>query len=284
MALLSAIYADLLLILPVMVSASAAVFAVALITWLISLYLDRVSVANYSAPLMILAAVLAVAKSTDITNPVSAVLVAMVAIWALRLSLFLIARDRNQPEDRRYRMLRRHFSPHFTLKSSYIIFLPMAVGAWCLSWLFAIVITTSAATDGATAVRWSYLHSVASALWLAGLVIETVADKQLYDFNRQVVRQQYTLDQGLWRYCRHPNYFGEWIMWLAWFVFAIPAGSALIVLSPMIITWLLLKGTGIAVMEKDISQRRPDYAAYQRSTSAFFPASPSEAVNRGLYD
>ncbi len=56
-------------------------------------------------------------------------------------------------------------------------------------------------------------------------MIETVADKQLYDFNRQVVRQQYTLDQGLWRYCRHPNYFGEWIMWLAWFVYAIPSGK-----------------------------------------------------------
>ena len=78
--------------------------------------------------------------------------------------------------------------------------------------------------------------------------------------------------------------FGEWTMWLAWFVFAIPSGSALIVLAPMMVTWLLLKGTGIALMEEGIRQRRPDYAAYQSSTSAFLPAPPSEAVNRGLYD
>ena len=267
-----------------MVEALTAVFLVALCTWIISLYLDRVSVANYSAPLMVLAAVLSYANSLGVSNPVSVALILMVAIWALRLSVFLIARDRNQPEDRRYRMLRRRFSPHFTLKSSFIIFLPMAIASWFLSWLFAIVMTTSTSIDGEAAVHWTYYHTVAVALWLAGLVIEAVADKQLYDFNRQVVRQQYTLDQGLWRYCRHPNYFGEWIMWLAWFVFAMPSENALIVLAPMMITWLLLKGTGISLMEKDVSQRRPDYDAYQRSTSAFFPAPPSEAVNRGLYD
>lgn len=284
MALLSALLIDLKALLPVMVEAAAAVSIVAFATWLISLYLDRVSVANVSAPLMILAAVLAVANSSGSANSVSMVLVAMVAIWALRLSIFLIARDRNQPEDRRYRMLRRRVSPHFVLKSSYLIFLPMAAVTWFLSGLFATVLTIGADTNGETMVHWSHYHSGAVILWLAGLVIETIADKQLYNFNRQVVRQQYTLDQGLWRYCRHPNYFGEWIMWLAWFVFAIPSGSALIVLPPMMVTWLLLKGTGIALMEKGICQRRPDYAAYQRSTSVFFPAPPSEAVNRGLYD
>ena len=284
MALLSSLYADLFALLPVMLRALVAVSIVASATWLISLYLDRVSVANVSAPLMILAAVLAVANASGVSSPVSMVLVAMVAIWALRLSLFLIARDRNQPEDRRYRVLRRRASPHFALKSSFLIFLPMTAITWFLSGLFATVLTLNTDTNGLTMLHWSHYHTGAVILWTVGLVIETVADKQLYDFNRQVVRQQYTLDQGLWRYCRHPNYFGEWTMWLAWFVYAIPSGSALIVLAPMMVTWLLLKGTGIALMEKGISQRRPDYVVYQRSTSAFFPAPPSEAVNRGLYD
>ncbi len=130
MALLSSLYADLFALLPVMLRALVAVSIVASATWLISLYLDRVSVANVSAPLMILAAVLAVANASGVSSPVSMVLVAMVAIWALRLSLFLIARDRNQPEDRRYRMLRRRASPHFALKSSFLIFLPMAAITW----------------------------------------------------------------------------------------------------------------------------------------------------------
>ena len=284
MSLLSALFIDLIALWPVMAEAAMAVSIVAFATWLISLYLDRVSIANVSAPLMILAAVLAVANASGVSSPVSMVLVAMVAIWALRLALFLIARDRNQPEDRRYRVLRRRASAHFAFKSSYLIFLPMAAVTWFLSWLFATVLAVSADSNGVTMVHWSHYHTGAVILWTAGLVIETIADKQLYDFNRQVVRQQYTLDQGLWRYCRHPNYFGEWTMWLAWFVFAIPSGSALIVLAPMMVTWLLLKGTGIALMEKGIRQRRPDYAAYQSSTSAFLPAPPSEAVNRGLYD
>ena len=284
MSLLSALFIDLIALWPVMAEAAMAVSIVAFATWLISLYLDRVSIANVSAPLMILAAVLAVANASGVSSPVSMVLVAMVVIWALRLSLFLIARDRNQPEDRRYRLLRRRASPHFALKSSFLIFLPMTAITWFLSGLFATVLTLDTDTNGLTMLHWSNYHTGAVILWTVGLMIETVADKQLYDFNRQVVRQQYTLDQGLWRYSRHPNYFGEWIMWLAWFVFAIPSGSALIVLAPMMVTWLLLKGTGIALMEKGICQRRPDYAAYQRSTSAFFPAPPSEAVNRGLYD
>lgn len=282
MALLIETYLDVVALLPMLVDAIIPISTISILTWLLSLSMDRVSIASYSAPLMILAAVIAFAQTTGVANPVNMMLMLMVGIWALRLSLFLIVRDRNQPEDRRYRMLRRRFAPHFALKSSYLVFLPMAIGTWLLSSLFALVLTASA--DNLSVVHWTYFHTVAVALWSAGLLIEVIADKQLYDFNRQVVRQQYTLDKGLWRLSRHPNYFGECVIWWSWFVFAIPSSSALILLAPMLVTWLLLRGTGIRLMERDISQRRPDYAAYQNSTSAFLPTPPAEVVNRGLYD
>lgn len=282
MALFTETYLDLLALLPMLVDALLPISTICIFTWLLSLYLDRVSIASYSAPLMILVALIAFVQTTGVASPINMMLVLMVAVWALRLSLFLIIRDRNQPEDRRYRMLRRRVAPHFALKSSYLVFLPMAIITWLLSWPFAIVLTASA--DSLSAVQWNHYHTVAVILWSAGLLIEIIADKQLYDFNRQVVRQQYTLDKGLWRLSRHPNYFGECVIWWSWFVFAIPSGSALILLAPMLVTWLLLRGTGIRLMEQGISQRRPDYAAYQNSTSAFLPTQPAEVVNRGLYD
>lgn len=282
MALLIETYLDVVALLPMLVDAVIPISTISILTWLLSLYMDRVSIASYSAPLMILAAVIAFAQTSGVANPVNMMLMLMVGIWAIRLSLFLIIRDRNQPEDRRYRMLRRRVAPHFALKSSYLLFLPIAIGTWLLSSLFALVLSASA--DNLSVVQWSHYHTVAVMLWSVGLLIEIIADKQLYDFNRQVVRQQYTLDKGLWRLSRHPNYFGECVIWWSWFVFAIPSGSALILLAPMLVTWLLLRGTGIRLMEQGISQRRPDYAAYQNSTSIFLPTPPAEVVNRGLYD
>ncbi|MGB2287192.1 MAG: DUF1295 domain-containing protein, partial [Porticoccaceae bacterium] len=161
MALLTETYLDFVALLPTLVDALIPISTISILTWLLSLYMDRVSIASYSAPLMILAAVIAFVQTTGVANPVNIVLVLMVGIWALRLSLFLIVRDRNQPEDRRYRMLRRRFAPHFALKSSYLVFLPMAIGTWLLSSLFALVLTASA--DNLSVVHWTYFHTVAVA-------------------------------------------------------------------------------------------------------------------------
>ena len=101
MALFTETYLDLLALLPMLVDALLPISTICIFTWLLSLYLDRVSIASYSAPLMILVALIAFVQTTGVANPINMMLVLMVAVWALRLSLFLIVRERNQPEDRR---------------------------------------------------------------------------------------------------------------------------------------------------------------------------------------
>lgn len=261
-----------------MLEALPVVLMIALANWLVSLYLDRVSTAKYSWSIMLAAATLIYAQTLGFNGPVEVALVFMVVVWALRLAVFLLVRDRNQPEDRRYRMMRKRYSPNFGFKSFYLIFMSQAVLAWLLSSIFAIVLKTAADSQ----VQWGIYHYAGVALWTFGLCFEGLADRQLYAFNRQVIKQSHTLSTGLWRYSRHPNYFGECCVWWAWFIFAIPSGDAAVLLAPLLMTVMLARVTGINLVELDIVTRRPDYASYQKSTSILIPMPPPEPVSREI--
>ncbi len=261
-----------------MLEALPVVLMIALANWLVSLYLDRVSTAKYSWSIMLAAATLIYAQTLGFNGPVEVALVIMVVVWALRLAVFLLVRDRNQPEDRRYRMMRKRYSPNFGFKSFYLIFMSQAVLAWLLSSIFAIVLKTAADSQ----VQWGIYHYAGVALWTFGLCFEGLADRQLYAFNRQVIKQSHTLSTGLWRYSRHPNYFGECCVWWAWFIFAIPSGDAAVLLAPLLMTVMLARVTGINLVELDIVTRRPDYASYQKSTSILIPMPPPEPVSREI--
>ena len=246
----------------------------AVVTWLISVWISDVSIVDYIWSLLSLLAVVTYALSTDISGPVSLGMLLMVAIWALRLSYFLIQRGYNQPEDRRYQVIRERNSPNFALKSLYLIFIFQALVAWVMSLSFIPVF--EAGSQGL--MDWSPWHSLGVVLWLFGFVYETIADNQLKRFNSMVVKQGSTLTSGLWRYCRHPNYFGECCIWWAWFIYAIPTGSIWILVAPLVMTYLLLKFSGVGNMELGITNRRPDYQSYIDSTNTFFPGRPSRKV------
>lgn len=272
------VLAEAAIIWQLMLEALPVVLMIALANWLVSLYLDRVSTAKYSWSIMLAAATLIYAQSLGSNGPVEVALVIMVVVWALRLAVFLLVRDRNQPEDRRYRMMRKRYSPNFGFKSFYLIFMSQAVLAWLLSSIFAIVLQTAADSQ----MQWGIYHYAGVALWTFGLCFEGLADRQLYAFNRQVIKQSHTLSTGLWRYSRHPNYFGECCVWWAWFIFAIPSGDAAVLLAPLLMTVMLARVTGINLVELDIVTRRPDYASYQKSTSILIPMPPPEPVSREI--
>jgi len=272
------VLAEAAIIWQLMLEALPVVLMIALANWLVSLYLDRVSTAKYSWSIMLAAATLIYAQSLGSNGPVEVALVIMVVVWALRLAVFLLVRDRNQPEDRRYRMMRKRYSPNFGFKSFYLIFMSQAVLAWLLSSIFAIVLQTAADSQ----MQWGIYHYAGVALWTFGLCFEGLADRQLYAFNRQVIKQSHTLSTGLWRYSRHPNYFGECCVWWAWFIFAIPSGDAAVMLAPLLMTVMLARVTGINLVELDIVTRRPDYASYQKSTSILIPMPPPEPVSREI--
>jgi steroid 5-alpha reductase family enzyme len=109
---------------------------------------------------------------------------------------------------------------------------------------------------------------------MIGLIIEAVADAQLAKFKSRPVNRGAVMDRGLWRYSRHPNYFGECCLWWGLWLVAVPAGGAWTVVSPLLMTILLLRVSGVTLLEKDITERRPAYRAYVARTNAFFPGPP----------
>jgi len=113
-----------------------------------------------------------------------------------------------------------------------------------------------------------------AAVFLAGIVIEGVADLQLERFKRDPDSRGRVLDRGLWRYSRHPNYFGNAVLWWGAYLMAVGAGAAWTVVGPILMTYLLLRVSGVTLLERDLRRRKPGYEAYVARTSAFFPWRP----------
>jgi steroid 5-alpha reductase family enzyme len=195
--------------------------------------------------------------------------VALAVAWALRLSAHVLRRNHGKPEDRRYREIRARNEPGFWWKSLYLVFGLQAVLAWIIGLpLYGAV--TSSAPLGA-------LDALGAALVAFGLAFESVADWQLLRFQRQGGAERGVMDRGLWRYSRHPNYFGECCLWWGLWLVALAGGAWWTAIGPALLTFLLLRVSGVALTEKDIAGRRPDYRDYVRRTSTFLPRPPRPA-------
>ncbi len=248
------------------VNAIVPMLALGVMGWLYSLYRRDVSIVDSLWSLMFLSASLLYALSISGGNARTALILGLVAVWALRLSLHLTIRNWGQPEDRRYAQIRKNNEPHFGLKSLYIVFGLQGFLAWIIS--VPLLVSLALVTE------FHWLDMFALALWIIGFSFETAADKQLLAFQRDPAHENDVLDSGVWRYSRHPNYFGEFCIWWAFYLFAIPAGGWWTIYAPLLMSFLLLKVSGVVMMEKGITSRRPGYQAYIERTSTFFPMPP----------
>ena len=192
----------------------------------------------------------------------------IIAAWALRLAAYLAARNWNAPEDHRYRVIRERNEPGFAWKSIYLVFGLQAALAWLIAAPVAVAIHTPAPLS-----VWDVLGAT---LAVFGITFEALADSQLARFKADLANAGRVMAQGLWRYTRHPNYFGEFCVWWGLYLIALGAGGAWTVFSPVLMTVLLLKVSGVALLEKDIAERRPAYRDYVARTNAFFPGPPRE--------
>lgn len=192
-------------------------------------------------------------------------LVPLVA-WALRLSLHITVRNWGHGEDRRYRKIRCDHGRGFDFKSLYIVFVPQALLAWIIS------LPLLGTMLGSVAPGWRDLPG--AFLWLAGFGIEATADRQLMHFRSDPAHRGEVMDRGLWRYSRHPNYFGECCLWWGFYLMALAAGAWWAIISPLVMTVLLLRVSGVTLLERDIAERRPAYRDYVSRTSAFFLRRP----------
>jgi steroid 5-alpha reductase family enzyme len=187
-------------------------------------------------------------------------------------------RNHGEPEDRRYQAIRRNNEPHFWLKSLYIVFLLQGLLAWVVC-LPAVAAVGAQTPSGPLGSPWgAVLTGLGLALWLVGMFFEVVGDWQLARFRRNRTTAHAVLDSGLWRYTRHPNYFGEALLWWGIYLLALPQGAWWAAAGPLLLTFLLLRVSGVALLEKDIGERRPAYRDYVRRTNAFFPGPPRAAA------
>jgi steroid 5-alpha reductase family enzyme len=196
-------------------------------------------------------------------------LLALVALWSLRLSLHLSIRNMGKSEDRRYAAMRAR-NPRFNGQSLVTVFGLQAMLAWLISLPLAAALIEPAPLQP--------LHLAGAVLFLVGFVFEAVSDWQLVRFKARPENRGEVLDSGLWRYSRHPNYFGEAVIWWGFYLFALASGAAWTVVSPLLMTFLLLKVSGVSLLEKDIHERRPAYRRYIETTPAFFPWKPRRAM------
>ncbi|WP_312877818.1 DUF1295 domain-containing protein [Lentzea indica] len=195
---------------------------------------------------------------------------ALTVIWGVRLGVHIFVRNAGKDEDPRYQDILRRAKGNPRLRM-YRVYLIQAALMWIVS------LPVQAAQH--LSVPFGVLDWVGTGVWMVGFAFEAVGDWQLSRFRADPANEGAVMDRGLWRYTRHPNYFGDAVVWWGLFLFALHSWqAALTIIGPVIMTWLLAKGTGKPLLEKDIVSRRPGYAEYVRRTSGFVPLPPRSRV------
>jgi len=190
----------------------------------------------------------------------------LTSIWGLRLAIHITLRNWGKPEDPRYQAMRKKSGERFWFTSIYSVFGVQGL----LLWIISLVLQAGGAS--ALPKRWTWLDGFGFLLWMVGFLFEATADWQLSRFKADPMNKGKVMNKGLWAYSRHPNYFGESLIWWGFFLIAMATPNAFwTVISPITITYLLLKVSGIPLLEKTMTRKRPEYEAYISNTSAFFP-------------
>jgi steroid 5-alpha reductase family enzyme len=246
----------------VYLAALGVLLGAAFLAWLASVALRNVNLVDSLWGVMLAVSAACCALLLPSTGARSTLTLVLVVVWAARLCAYITWRNWGEPEDHRYRAIRRNNEP-FVWKSLYVVFGLQAVLAWLIS-------LSLHAAIGGTAPLGAFDYAGAL-LWLVGFSFETVADAQLARFKASPGNAGRVLDRGLWRYTRHPNYFGEFCVWWGFYCFAVAAGGWWALVSPLLMSVLLLRVSGVTLLEQTIRERRPAYADYVRRTSAFFP-------------
>ena len=247
--------------------------ALAVLTWLASVVRRDVSLVDRTWSVFIAGAAIVYALLLPAPGERGLWMLLLVVAWAARLALFITRRNWGHGEDRRYQQIRARNQPNFAFKSLYLIFALQAVLAWIVSAPFFAGMSGN--LTSAEPVGW--LDAVGIAVTAFGIVFEAIGDAQMSIFKKDPSNKGQVMDRGVWRYTRHPNYFGETCVWWGFWLMALSGagwGGLWSAVSPLLMTVLLLKVSGVSLLEKDISERRPAYRDYIARTNAFVPGWP----------
>lgn len=194
----------------------------------------------------------------------------LVALWGLRLSLYLAWRNIGEGEDFRYKNFRRNYGKSYWWISFFQTFLLQGVLMWLIS--APLLGAQYSGRDNSPGI----LDYIGILFWIIGFIFETAGDLQLAKFKKDPANKGKVMNRGLWRYTRHPNYFGDSSVWWGFGFICMATGNYLPVLGSVLMTLIIIKVSGVSLLEKSLKVRKPEYEDYISKTSAFVPWFPKK--------
>lgn len=241
------------------------------VLWVISIIVKNVSIVDvfWGAGYVLTSVFYFLNTSGNETR--KAILLVLVPIWGFRLAGYLAVRNYGKGEDFRYRKFRQDYGEH---RYWWISFFQTFLLQGILMWLISAPLLGAQYNGADRGLNlFDYLGMF---FWLTGFVFEAGGDQQLKRFRSDPGNKGRVLDTGFWKYTRHPNYFGDSSVWWGFGFFSLAAGSYLAVLGSLLMTALIIKVSGVVLLEKTLSQSKPGYSEYARKTSAFIPWFPKK--------
>jgi steroid 5-alpha reductase family enzyme len=252
-------------------NASLLILILVTLLWVLSVIIKNVSIVDLFWGMgFVIVNVFYFLMSEDI-QPRKVLLLVLVSIWGLRLSIYLSIRNIGKGEDFRYQEFRRKYGPkRYWWISFFQTFLLQGLLIMIVS-LPLLGIQASSYSDALNMIDVLGLF-----VWLIGFSFEAGGDYQLARFKKNPNNKGKVLDRGFWKYTRHPNYFGDSAVWWAYAIFCIAAGSYWPIVGSVIMTLLIIKVSGVALLEKTLKDKKPQYREYIRKTNAFIPWLPKK--------
>jgi steroid 5-alpha reductase family enzyme len=241
-----------------------AIFILMTLLWLVSLFIKNASIVDVFWGIGFVFIALMDYSLSPFMSSTKWLLLILVTIWGVRLALHIGTRNWGKPEDFRYAKWREEHGKGWPLISYFQVFLLQGF----LMWIIAAPLISVRVTDGIPPL--SPLAVIGALVWAYGFFFEAVGDWQLARFKADPSNKGELMTSGVWKYTRHPNYFGDAAQWWGFYLIAASAGGWWTIFSPIIMTWLLLQVSGVAMLEKTMKDK-PGYQEYARRTSAFIP-------------
>jgi steroid 5-alpha reductase family enzyme len=245
------------------------VLALMTVVWLVSVLRRDASLVDRVWGLSFVALAATYASFGDGAGPRTTLLLVLVSVWGFRLSGYITWRNWGDGEDKRYQAMRRRSRGSFAARSLVTVFWLQAL----LAWLISLPLLAAATAPEPPGLGW--LDYLGAAVWLVGFLFEAVGDAQLQRFLADPANRGKVMDRGLWRYTRHPNYFGDTTLWWGYFLIALATGAWWAALGSATMTLFIVKVSGVALTERNMGKSsREGHEEYVRRTNAFIPGPP----------
>lgn len=247
---------------------SKIIFGLLILLWLVSLRIKNSSIVDIFWGMGFVVAAWGTQLFSGIYTERSVLLLILVSLWGARLSGYLAWRNWGKPEDYRYQAMREKMGNSFCWVSLFSVFL--------LQGALIVVISIPVQATILSGSPIGMVDILGALVTTTGIFFESLADYQLASFKKDPKNQGQVLDRGLWRYTRHPNYFGDFLVWWGFYLIALTSGAWWVFFSPLIMSFLLMKVSGVPLLESALAKRTQGYQDYIRRTSRFFPRPPKQ--------